>query len=77
MNVKFCVKLNQKILPFLFALRVSDTEDSLMENSCNYLLSDDDVLDLTLKFIGHDVCLCYSVILVNNEEEIEKKAWEL
>ena len=67
MNIKSSVKLNQKtsdtfictkgvrqgenLSPLLFALYVNDIEDSLIENNCNYLLFDDDFLDLHLKLL--------------------------
>ncbi len=93
-NIKSCVKLKQKtsdtfictkgvrqgenLSPLLFALYVNDIEDSLIENSCNYLLFNEDVLDLHLKLL----VMMYAddtVILANSEEEIKNilKALEL
>ncbi len=84
MNRKSCVKLTQQtsdtficikgvrqgenLSPLLFALYVNDIEDSLIGNICNYLLFDDDFLDLHL----NSLIMMYAddtVILANSEEE--------
>ena len=83
MNIKSCVKLKQKtsdtfictkgvrqgenLFPLLFALYVNDFQDSLIENSCNYLLFDYDFLDLHLNLLVM-MCADDTVILVSNEE---------
>ncbi len=55
MNIKSCVKLNQKtsdtficnkgvrqgenLSPLLFAIYVNDIEDSMLENNCNLMMT--------------------------------------
>ena len=94
MNIKSCVKFNQKtsdtficskgvrqgenLSPMLFALYVNDIEDSLLGNHCNYLLFDDEFLDLHLNLL----VMMYAddtVILANSEEQMQNilKALEL
>lgn len=93
-NIKSCVKVNQKLSdtfvcmkgvrqgenlsPLLFALYVNDIEDSLLENNCNYLLFDEEFLDVNLSLL----VMMYAddtLILANSEEEMKSilKALEL
>uniref|UniRef100_A0A0N7ZBB2 Reverse transcriptase domain-containing protein n=1 Tax=Scylla olivacea TaxID=85551 RepID=A0A0N7ZBB2_SCYOL len=85
LNIKSCVKFNgnksdtficnrgvrqgENLSPLLFALYVNDIEKSLIENRCNYLLFDDNYLDLQLNLL----IMMYAddtVVLANSEEEM-------